>query len=340
MEINKNINPLEVTTTTNLLHCGLIYHLDLLELLEISPLTVHHFTNIRLMLYLISLIPKFGVPPEKNLSFIKKIDPPYLRYALLQYHPFGIIPEILSDKEIYDSFINSKIPENYSEYNTRYIRLLSLHTIDKDILNIFINKLFKTTNLCKVVTQTVQSNLEKIIIESDGLLEMIDRIGMFPVSPDPHFDVRNYFLENLIDYIHHTDPMRCVSMDLFQSIESGMITEFLSSLSDQEIISITGAFVPYQSRSDLIRKITLLTSNTPRFFISKESKICYGTLYQYTEFTSAQLISYFKKEGFYNANRTIEFSAFDINQLMNCLVYYGDFHDLFRLCQQKIKKFK
>src|SRR5438105_1158665 len=112
-----NDNPLKCTNVPDLICCGLIYHLDLLELIQLAPLTVDHFTNIRLMVYLFVLLPALepNFPEEihkstkkYNSDFLKKIDFRYLRYALYQYQVIGVDIGILSDAEVFQTFIDSK----------------------------------------------------------------------------------------------------------------------------------------------------------------------------------------------------------------------------------------
>jgi hypothetical protein len=81
MKLNKNVNPLKITTIPNLLHCALIYKLDFLPFLT-HTVTVEHFTNLRLILYLISLMPQFGKPLTDLTYVIHKIAPNYLKYLL------------------------------------------------------------------------------------------------------------------------------------------------------------------------------------------------------------------------------------------------------------------
>jgi hypothetical protein len=345
MNYNTNINPLKATTIPNLIHCGLIYRLDLLDLIY-PTITSEHFTNLRLIIYLISLMPQFGKPESDISHVIRKIAPAYLRYLLCEYYPFRIDPVILNDAEIYEAFETLKIPEKYEIYNDRYQRLQLLQSLRPDFLQILISKLYKTSNLYDVIIKTVQSNLEHILLYSTDYDQLVDKLGMHPLDAQKYdFNADEYILNNFIEYIHYTDPINSEILDLYTAIDKGVLTSFLSRFSDYELIyNITGFFVHYKSRVELIRKLELVCGTTPRFFIKVDESpsICYGNLHNYIQYSSAELLVSFKKHpmGFWNPDHSVQFSIYDINELCEMGNYFTQFTNLINFCKDKIKNLK
>jgi hypothetical protein len=342
--LNPNTNPLKATTLHNLLHCGLIYGLDLIDLI-FKITTEEHFTNLRLMIYIVTLMPEFGSPTSSVLSIIKKIKADYLRYLLSKYHIYGLDPIILTEAEIYQIFETFKIPPKWDIYNQRYERLKALSNLRPDIIQILCTRLYKTTDLSSVVTKTTQSNLERILLTAFDYEDLVYKLGMSPLNAqDPNFDVDQYILENFMEYIHYTDPAKTEISDLYTAIDNKSLVPFLSRHSDSQILELTSIFVAYKSRVDLIKKIEYICGNIPRMFIKLEIKpiICYGNFSEYRQYTSAELIKAFEQTpiGFWNLDRSVQFSIYDINELCETGIYFKEFEKLIKICKDKIKNLK
>ncbi len=293
-------------------------------------------------------MPKFGVPTTSILHVVRKIKVDYLKYLLYKYHLYGLDPIILTESEVYHIFETFEIPPKWDIYNQRYNRLIKLSSLRDDILQILYTRLYKTTDLISVVTKTTQSNLEKILIEAKDYEELIQRLGMSPLKyQEIDFNADKYILDNFIEYIHHTDPIKSEILDLYTAIDKGMLIPFLSQYSDQEILDLTSIFISYNSRIELIKKMEFICGNIPHFFIhfvKLEGKpiICYGNLSEYRQYTSSELIKSFEQVpiGFWNLDRSIQFSIYDINELCDSGIYFKEFGNLIKICNTKIKKLK
>lgn len=346
IKINTNTNPLKVTTVHNLLHCGLIYKLDLGIFIS-DTMTVEHFTNLRLILYLVSLMPIFGKPKSNIKTVIHKIAPDYLKYLLYEYHLTGIDPLILTDSEVYETFEKLEVPPKYEIYNCRYRRLYQLHNLRSDIFQILCKKLYNCTDLVNIVTKTVQSNLEYILLNAKDYEELIQKLGMNPLKMHEYnFDADEYILHNFIDYIHYTDKGETDINDLYTAIEKGVIIPFLNKYTDYDLIyNITGIFVSYNSRAELISKLNLICGTIPKFFIKLgdtlgSESICYGNIHSYNQYSASELKKNFENYvGFMNTDGT-QFSITVINELCETGIYFKQFIPLINFCKEKIKKIK